>query len=187
MLRSRVLLAAVGVILLVGCGDRNLVLKVDVLSYLDPQMTQVAVGPIPPTPGGFVSGEQEVLSQDINLVDGMSSVAEVQGISISMSAEVADSTGSGADTLRLYLSDPAVNPRSTAPVMVVPITLTPGVTDTVAVSVGGDTRVADLFTQKRLRLTMTTSFRGPSSGPDLNARLKMLSLEAVLVAGRKSL
>src|SRR5262245_2196062 len=112
MSRSRLLLAALGVLALAACGDRNLVLKVDVLSYLDPQMTQVAVGPVPPTPGGFVSGEQEVVTQDINLVDGTSSVAAVEGISISMSAEVADSTGSGADTLRLYLSDPAVNPRS---------------------------------------------------------------------------
>jgi hypothetical protein len=182
------LLAAVATMALIGCGDRSLVVKVDVLSYLHPDSIAVTFGPVPATPGGLYSGEQTIMKDiEINMVDGLSSVADVEGLSLNMSVMTADSTGSGADTLRLYMSDVGVDPLSTAPVMMLPVTFTPGVTDTVSVEVGGDTRMADLFAQKHLRLTFTTAFRGPDSGEDLNARIQITSLQAILVAGRRSL
>ena len=182
------LLAALAVMALVGCGDRSLVVKVDVLSYLNPDSIAVSFGPVPAAPGGIYSGEQTIMKDiEINMVDGLSSVADVEGLSLNMSVLSADSTGSGADTLRLYMSDVAVDPLSTTPVMILPVTLSPGVTDTVTVEAGGDTRMADLFAQKHLRLTVTTAFRGPDSGEDLNARIAIIGLDAVLVAGRRNL
>lgn len=185
---SRPLLAAVCAVVLGSCGNRHLVVKVDVLSYLDPDSTGVAFGPVPAVPGGFYSGEQAILRDiEINLVDGMSSVADVEGLSMTMSVLVADSTGSGADTLRIYMSDASIDPLTTPPVIVLPMTFSPGITDTVTVEAGGDTRVADLFAQKHIRMTVTTAFRGPDSGEDLNARIQMIALDAILVAGRKNL
>lgn len=170
-----------------GCGDRNLVLKVDVLSYLDTTVTHVAFGPVPVVPGGGVSGEQPVISNaEINLLDGTESLAKVRNVSLSMTAIGAATSGSGADTLRLYMSDPAFDPLTTAPVAVVPLTLNAGVPDTVTVDLATDTRVAELFAGKRIRLTMTTSLRGPGSGSALNGTLDVKALDAVLVAGRRA-
>lgn len=174
--------------LVAGCGDRHLVLKVDVLSYIDPSLTRVAVGPVPAVPGGLYTGEREVVKDlEVNLVDGTNSVAEVKDVSIAMTAVASDSTGAGADTLRLYVSDLTMDPRSTPPAVVLPVLLEPGVTDTVRVDLGTDSRVADLFTGRSIRLTLTTALRGPDTGEALNARIQVTAIDAVLVAGRKSL
>jgi hypothetical protein len=172
---------------LAGCGDRRLVVHVDVLSYLDPSLTRVDVGPVPALPGGFASGEQEIVKdRELNLVDGTGNVSSVEDVSISMSAMAADSTGSGTDTLRLYLSDIGADPLDSPPVLTLPVAFVPGVTDTVEAELSADARVTALFAGKRLRATLTTSLRGPDSGDDLNARLRVLRLDAVVIASRKN-
>lgn len=169
-----------------GCGNRRLVLNVDILSYLDPTVTRIAFGPVPPFPGGFYT-EEQILVRDVevNLVDGTNSISTVQNVSISMTAIAADSTGAGVDTLRLYLSDLGIDPLDTVPAVTLPITLVPGAVDTVRVDLGTDSRIAGLFSGKRMRLTLTTALRGPDSGDSLNASIRVSALDVVLVAGRK--
>jgi len=182
----RSLLVVAAAALIAGCGNRHLVLQVDVLSYLDPSLTDFSFGPVPPVPGGLYTGEQKLLEDvEVNLLEGTGSVAEVQSVSIAMSVIASDSTGAGTDTLRLYLSDPSVDPLTTTPAVILPITFVPGVTDTVAVDLGSDSRVAELFTDKRMRLTLTAAVHGPESGDPLNARVRLTGLDAVVVAGRK--
>lgn len=189
-MQMRVLFAAVAAFAtvgaLAGCGDRNLVLHVDVHSYMDSSDTHIAFGPVPVVPGGVVTGEQPVVQDvEINLLDGTESLAEVINASIGITAIASASSGSGADTLRIYMSDPAIDPLDTPPVAVLPLALMAGVPDTASVDVAVDSRVADLFVGKRLRLSMTTSLRGPDSGSPLNGELRLTALDAMLVAGRK--
>ncbi|MBI5711473.1 MAG: hypothetical protein HZC42_14400 [Candidatus Eisenbacteria bacterium] len=182
----RILIVTLAALALAGCGDRHLILNVDVLSYLDPADTQAAFGPVPPIPGGFESGEQPLVSDaTINLLEGMNSVAAVQTVSITMAAVVSDSSGSGLDTLRVYASDVDTDPLTTAPLIESAFALQPGVTDTVQVELPADPRVAALFTQRQMRLTITTSLHGPSAGDPLNGRIRLSRLDAVVVAGRK--
>jgi len=50
-MRTRALIViAAAALALTGCGDHHLVLKVDVLSYLDPALRAVAFGPVPGVP-----------------------------------------------------------------------------------------------------------------------------------------
>jgi hypothetical protein len=171
---------------LAGCGNRHLVVNVDVLSYMDPSLTDIPLGPLPAYPGGLYTGEQEIIKNiEVNLVDGTSSVSEVQSVAIAMMAIASDSTGAGSDTLRLYLCQLDEDPLSTDPAVTLPITLTPGQVDSVRIDLGTDSRVAELFSGKRMRLTLTTALRGPDSGEDLNARVKVASLTATVVASRK--
>ena len=190
MRTTRWIIAMAALGLLAGCGDRHLVLKVDVLSYLDPTLTHAEFGPIPAIPGGLSTGEQQLVKDaQINLVDGTTNPADAQSISISMTTIATDSTGSGADTLRLYVSDTNTDPLTTPPVAVLPMMLEPGVTDTAHVDLGSDQRVADLFASKKLRITLTNSLRGPDdavSSEPLNAKVAITEIEAVMVAGRKS-
>ena len=169
-----------------GCGAGNLVLHVDVLSFLDPAATQASVGPLVAVPGGLYTGEQPMVDdKSISLLEGLSGAAEVRSVSIRVSTIAADSTGSGSDTLRLYLSDADPPPRSTPPVLTQAIDLRPGVTDTLELEFGAEPRVAALFTQRRMRMALTNSLRGPASGPDLNCTVRLRALDAVVIAGRK--
>jgi len=178
-----VIAAAAG---LAGCGDRRVVFQVDVLSYLDASQREFPFGPIPPAPGGFATGEQPVVQdQTVHLLGGASSVAEVQSVSIASTTVSTTSSGSGLDTLRLYLSDESTDPMMTSPVMVLPLQLVAGSTDTTHVDISGDQRVADLFMGQRLRMALTTSYRGPSSGSDLNGVISVVQIDAVVIAGRK--
>lgn len=186
MKRGRALAALLTIAVLAGCGDRRLVLRVDVLSFLDPATTQGAFGPVPAIPGGFASGEQPIVDDlQVNLLDGISDVATVETVTFSLSTMFQDSTGSGTDTMRVYMSDMATDPRATVPVLMMPVVLTAGQSDTLNVVLDGDSRVAELFLQRQMRMTVTTSFRGPSSGADLNGRYQILALDAIVTASRK--
>lgn len=188
-MRTRALvLVAVAALVLAGCGAHHLVLRVDVLSYLDPPATRLAFGPVPAAPGGLATGEIPLIDdQELNLVEGMSSVAEVQSVTLTLDAVVRDSTGAGTDTLRIYLAGENVDPRTTPPVVETAVALSAGQSDSVHVVVPCDRRVGDLFVQKRLRMRVTMSARGPDAGDPLNGTVEMHGLEAVIVAGRKAL
>jgi hypothetical protein len=184
--RACVLIAAVS--LVSGCGDRNLVLNVDVLSYLDPASVQTSFGPVPAAPGGLYVPEQAVVDDiTVHLLDRPNDLAKVQAVSLSIAAQVIDSTGSGADTLRLYLSDSSTDPRTTPPVFMTALAMSPGVTDTIHVDVEGDSRLVQAFDGNDLRLSVTNALRGPSSGPALNGRIKITEIRATVVANRKGL
>ena len=184
-MRQTLALAATAA-LLAGCGDRNLVLKVDVLSFTPPAARQQDFGPIPAFPGGIVTGEIPVVDdQHVSLLAGLSDAAVIKSVTLSYSALVMDFTGAGEDTLRVYMSDEATNPRATAPVLTQAVTLTPGVTDTLRAVLGDDPRVMALFAAKSMRMSVTTALRGPSSGPALTGRFLLTAFDAVVIAGYK--
>jgi hypothetical protein len=165
-----------------------LILNVDVLSYLDPADTQGSFGPILAVPGGLATGEVPIVDDlQVNLLEGLSSAVDVQSVSVRLAAIVRDSTGSGADTLRLYVSDDVTPPRSTTPVVVAPFALSPGVTDTVEVNAMADPRVAALFASRKMTISVTTSLRGPSSGAPLNGDIRLSVLSAQVIAKRSRL
>ncbi len=172
--------------LLAGCGDRNLVLSVDILSFLSPSQTQSTIGPMPGVPGGAATGEIPLVDdQQIQLFEGLGDASEVKAVTVTARIESADSTGSGTDTLRVYLTSSADPPTSQPPVLTAVVAMTPGVTDTVTAVLDGSPALADLFTRKLVRLSITNSVRGPDVGETLNARTRLIELQAVVIAGRK--
>lgn len=185
MRSKRMVFAVTALALLAGCGDRRLVLDIDVLSFMDPATTHATFGPVPAVPGGLASGEKAVVSNEsIHLLDGVSSAITVESVSFALTAVVTDSTGSGEDTLRVYLSPQGQDPMTTPPVVEAPIVMAPGATDTVTVNVDGDARVNMLFAQHDVALSFTTSLRGPSSGAALNGGFALTQLRATVIGGR---
>jgi hypothetical protein len=168
-----------------GCGDRNLILRVDVLSYFTPSQTRFAFGPLPP--GAPVVRVPLVNDESINLLEGLDGVSEVRDVAFTLEAVFRDSTGSGGDTLAVYMSDEDTDPYTTPPVVVKPVVLSPGVTDTVVITLSGDRRVAELFQGQRMRISVVNTIVPPASGPALNGRLRLTALDAVVVMVRKDL
>jgi hypothetical protein len=66
-----------------------------------------------------------------------------------------------------------------------PIDFSPGVSQTLHAEASGDARVADLFSGKQMKVTLTTAARGPQSGDPLNASIRLTALDAVVIGGRK--
>ena len=185
---TRVCVATALAIGLAGCGDRNLVVDVDVLSFIDPSVVAFSFGPVPPVPGGVYTGEQTVVQDaEINLVDRPSDLASVASVSIVFDALATDSTGTGADTLRIYMSEPNVDPLTTPAVLTLPADLVAGQQQTVHAEVEADSRLATVFNGDRVRLTMTNALRGPSSGASLNGKVRISAIRAVVIANRKGL
>ena len=197
-------LALVALALLVpGCGSHTLTLNVDVHSFLSPAEVETSIQPhVPPTPapGTWLSEDTFpplVDDRRIQLVSGANNMAEVRSVTFRIAVEAADSTGAGADTLRIYLSGPNQAPRPGVPVLTVPLRFSPPVApatasiDTVSIVIDQPQAVAQLFTGNEIRLSVTNAVRGPVGipgvDPDLSGRVQLLQLDATVVAIRKGL
>ena len=185
---SMVLAAAVALLALPACGQRNVVLNVDVLSYLDASQTEFTFGPVPAFPGGISTGEQSVVPEaDINLVGNLADITDIHTVSLRIAVASESYSGDGADTLRFYLSEPGTDPRTTPVVMMMPLTLTASVADTTVTEITGDERVLGLFSGQAMKLAVTASLRGPSNGDALSGRVTITGIDATVIAGRKAL
>ena len=186
-MRARILFLLAAALLVSGCGNRKLLLNVDALSFTQPASRAMAFGPVPALPVPISTGEIPVFDDlHVNMFGSASQVVDVQSVDLSFSADVADSTGSGLDTLRVYMSDANTVPTSTLPVIVLPVTLVPGQHAPLHAEIGGDPRIAALFTQDQMRVTVTTSLQGPGAGAALNGRLSITELRAAVVATHHS-
>ena len=132
-----------------------------------------------------VAGYIQRDDQPVSLLQGMGDATNVRSVDLTFDALAIDADGSGEDTVRVYLSDAATAPQSTLPVVQIPMSLSPGLTDTVHVELAGDHRVVGLFQAKSMRMSVTTSLRGPSSGNALSGTFRITGLEAVVIAGWK--
>src|SRR6266850_3514639 len=65
--------------LLGGCGDRNLILTVDILSFLDPAARSTSYGPIP---AGIPATSVDVVNDSLNLLQGLHDVTKVVSASL---------------------------------------------------------------------------------------------------------
>jgi hypothetical protein len=171
---------------LAGCATHDLVLRVDLLSFTRELQSPFVFPPVPAAPGGLVTGEQPLVDdQAVNLVEGLGDAVSLKDVSLRLRSLASATTGSGTDTLRVYLSDANTLPRSTPPVLTQVLTFVAGVPSTVTSETAQDPRMIALFSQKALRLSVTTSFRGPTTGAALAGSLTFTALDVVVVAGRK--
>ena len=183
---TAVMLLSTTLVWLTGCGANDLVLRVDLLSFTPELQTPFVIPAVPATPGGLATGEQALVAdQDVNLVEGLGDAVVLKDASLRLRTVATGTTGSGTDTVRVYLSDANTSPRTTPPVLTQILTFTAGVSDTVTSQTSQDARMTALFAKKQLRIAVTTSARGPSAGASLTGTLNVIALDVVVVAGRK--
>ena len=186
MRMRRIVLLTAAAVMLAGCGDRYLVLKVDALSFTDPASRAADFGPIPVFPGGFVTPEIPVVNdQHVSLLQGMSDAVNITSVTVSLGALVIDYDGSGEATIRLYLSDDQTDPLTTPPALTEIVTLVPAQTDTIRDVLGDDPRVRDLFAGREMRMSVTVQLHGPLLGSSLSGRFEFTNIDAVVIARSK--
>ena len=169
---------------LVGCGTHDLILKVDILSFIHELQSPILVPDTPAIQGGIATGEQNVVASDVNLVSGLGSAGEVKGVSLRLRSVANATTGTATDTLRVYMSTASLPEAS--PVILQVMNLVAGTPDTVTTLVDNDPRLTALFKNDVVHVRVTTSGRGPSAGANLTgASLRFVALDAVVTAGKK--
>ncbi len=109
-------------LLLGGCGDRSLILTVDVLSFLSPSDVSQSYT----IPGGFSADTVDVASESVNLLPGVQDVTEVVSATLKVGASFDNQTGTASGVLLIYIaSADSTGPFTTTPIASIPVSLTP--------------------------------------------------------------
>ena len=173
-------LAMIGV--LVGCGDRRLLLKVDVHSFLSTAQRQASYGPIPPGAAASVSVTQNT---NINLLSGLGGVVDVEALDLSVQGIFDNQAGSGTADICVIFAQPG---GAVVDSLTFPIILQGGVVDTVDAEISGSQALANLFGQENLEVTVRLDFAadGPVGlAPALRGEFELTRLLVLLTTRRE--
>ena len=107
-------------LLLGGCGDRSLILTVDVLSFLSPSDVSQSYT----IPGGFSADTVDVASESVNLLPGVQDVTEVVSATLKVGASFDNQTGTAGSPLPAPLVVRVTSSISAAPFPVSNVTVT---------------------------------------------------------------
>jgi hypothetical protein len=169
-----------GAVVLAGCGDKNLILTIDILSFLSPAETQGHYGPIPAGTNGTTT---IIANKTISLLPGLHDITAVNSVQVDVSGEFANATGTGNGACQIYLSAEGTDPfvADTTPI-VVPVTFNGASTDTVSITVAGDSELAELFVGEKAQLGIRLSLTA-APGPDpVEGEFALIVLRAVVQA-----
>lgn len=144
-------------ILMAGCGDRSLILTVDVLSFLNP--SDVTQGYA--VPGGIPSMSVDVASESVNLLPGAEDVTEVASATLEIAASFDNQTGTAAGTLLVYITPAdSTDPFSSPPMVSLPVALTPNTVTIVSTEISSMALAQALVSKQArvaVRLTLDTT------------------------------
>jgi hypothetical protein len=148
-------------LLVSGCGDRSLILTVDVLSFLDPADVTSDYGPIP---GGIPSTTIDLATQEANLLPGIQDVTEVSSAKLEIGASFDNQTGSADAHFLIYVTPgDSADAFSAPPIADIPVTLTPGNVTNVATEVTS-TELAEALVQEKAKIGVRATFDTTPSG-----------------------
>lgn len=165
-----------------GCGDRSLVLTVNLLSFLDPSQVTQVYGPIP---AGVVATNIDIASEEVNLLEGLGDAVDVESASLRLGVRFENQTGSAAGTLSVYIAPAdSLDPYSVPPIVDVPVTLAPNDTTHIATEVASSPALAAALTQSRARVAVRVSLDTTGSPAVLQGTETIEELTAIVVTKR---
>jgi hypothetical protein len=168
--------------LLAGCGDRSLILTVDVLSFLDPADVSQSYGPIP---GGLSSVTVDVASEQVSLLPGVEDVTEIASASLQIGASFDNATGSASVHLLIHItSADSADVFSSAPIADVPLSLTPGAITNVSTEISSNA-LAQALVQDKVKIGLRVSFDTSSSAVPVQGTETITKLLATVITKKK--
>ena len=172
--------ALLGGLVLAGCGDKSLILRVDILSFLSPTDKQAHYGPVP---GGLSDSVTVTAARSLSLLPGIKDITVVQNVEVDAEGVFANTTGSGTGTVKIFLSPEGTDPftADTTPI-VLPVTLAPARNDTVRVSISGDQQLKDLFVADKAELGIRATLAAAAGPQPVEGDFTLTVLRAVVTA-----
>ncbi len=148
-------------LLLAGCGDRSLILTVDVLSFMDPSDVSQGYS----VPGGLPSSSVDVASDSANLLPGIGDVTEIASATLRIGASFDNQTGSASGHLYVHITpSDSADPFSSPPIADVPVALTPNNITNVSTEVTSDA-LAQALVQDEARVGIRITFDSTATPP----------------------
>jgi len=148
-------------LLLGGCGDRSLILTVDVLSFLSPSDVSQSYT----IPGGFSADTVDVASESVNLLPGVQDVTEVVSATLKVGASFDNQTGTASGVLLIYIaSADSTGPFTTTPIASIPVSLTPNNVTNVSTEVTS-VALAEALVHDSARVGIRINFDSTSTPP----------------------
>jgi hypothetical protein len=165
---------------LAGCGDKALILRVDLLSFLSPAERSTHYGPVPP---GIRDSVELVSGRQLNLLPGLESVTRVTDVQLEVAAIVNNLTGSGTGRVAIYLSPEGTDPFTTDTTPIVATFAVNGaMADTIETITVGDAELADLFTNKEAQLGIRVVLNSGIGLAPLEGDIVLTRLHAIVTA-----
>jgi len=145
--------------LLVGCGNRNLILTVDILSFLDPSSRVVNYNIPIPIPSDTV----EVFSDSLNLLQGVSDVTRAVSASLDVAASFDNTSGTATGDLLIYFAAAnSATPFTNTPIADIPFQLLAGQVTNVSTHVDASPALAEVLTHDRAKVGLRIIINGTS-------------------------
>ena len=143
--------------LLAGCGNRNLILSVDILSFLDPASKTVNYN----VPAIFPDDTIDVFSDSLNLLQGVSDVTRAVAASLDIAASFDNTSGAATGSILIYIAAAdSTTPFTTTPIADVPFQLLPGQVTNVSTHVDASASLAEALTHDKAQVGVRVIFHG---------------------------
>jgi hypothetical protein len=167
------------ILLCTSCGDKDLILTVDLLSYVDPAYISTEYGPISPgTPTTVI----DLIEVEANLLSGVDDATELKSATLKVGADFVNETGSATGSLKIFIaSADTPEPFSTTPVADVEVTLQPSHTTTISEEIPITPELLDVLTSDEAWFAVRLSYNTEGSPGDLQGVVTLTELTAVLV------
>ena len=142
-----------------GCGNRSLILTVDILSFMDASSRSIAYGPIP----SGLPDTVDVFSDSLNLLQGVGDVTQVASASLKIGASFDNTTGAANARFLVYISSAdSTDPFTTTPIADIPVQLLPGQVTNVSTEITSSPALADALTHDKAKVGVQLIFTGTS-------------------------
>jgi len=160
-----------------GCGNRNLILTVDILSFLDPASKVVNYNIPVPIPSDTV----EVFSDSLSLLQGVSDVTRAVAASLDIAASFDNTSGAATGNLLIYIAAAdSSNPFTTTPIADVPFTLLAGQITNISTHVDASASLAEALTHDKAEVGLRVVFNGTSFPVQGTERLTQLLATVIM-------
>ncbi len=178
--RFVLLACALTAMVAVGCGDKSLIVRVDLLTFLTADEQNAHYGPVPP---GISDSVDVVQSRRLNLLPGLDDVSTVTDVQVEVGAIITNLTGSGTGRIAVYLSPADTDPFVTDSTPVVgTFTVNGAMADTIETIVVGDAELAELFTGKEAQIGIRLVLDSGVGLAPMEGDIQLTTLRAVVTA-----
>lgn len=166
-------------LLIAGCGNKDLILTIDLLSYVDQAYLSTDYGPIPP---GTPTTSVDLLETEANLLQGIGDATKVKSARLNVGAEFANTTGSATGSFQIFVSElDAQNPFAGDPVADFPLTLQPSHTTTIDEEIAVTAEQLDALLNDEAWFAVRVTYNTQGSAENLEGTVTLSKLTAILV------
>lgn len=143
---------------LCGCGDRSLIMTVDILSFMDPGSRASSYGPIiGPLPVDTVT----VVSDTLNLLQGIGDVTTVTSASLKIGASFNNTSGAASGHFLIYIAPADSGDAFSAPPLAdIPVVLSSGTITNVSTQIDSSPTLAAALTRDKAQLGIRLVLNG---------------------------